>query len=43
MSHHKGQNIANSGELQGSGIYRSSKLLYQKGGKALVGVSNAVH
>ncbi len=27
-------NIANRGELQGSGIYQASYLLYQKGGKA---------
>ncbi len=27
------QNIANRGELQGSGIYQSSYILYQKGKK----------
>ncbi len=30
----RAQNIANRGELQGSGIYQSRYLLYQKDGKA---------
>ncbi len=30
----RAKNIANGGELQGSGIYKSYYLPYQKGGKA---------